>query len=114
MAFVNFRDSGLRPLVTFSGERDPLFPNVPTSKEIGVDVEVVEIRAWLAPKGTPKPILELIRNAISTVMQDPEIAQEMRTLGVVPVYGGYEVAQPMLDNLLHRVAPLVDKAKSVR
>ena len=114
MAFVNFRDSGLRPLVTFSGERDPLFPNVPTSKEIGVDVEVVDIRAWLAPKGTPKPILELIRNAISTVMQDPEIAQEMRTLGVVPVYGGYEVAQPMLDNLLHRVAPLVDKAKSVR
>lgn len=114
MAFVNFRDSGLRPLVTFSGERDPLFPDVPTSKEIGVDVEVVEIRAWLAPKGTPEPILEMIRNAISTVMKDPEIAKEMKALGVVPTYGNYDVAQPMLDNLLEQVTPLVDKAKQVR
>ena len=114
MAFVNFRDSGLRPLVTFSGERDPLFPDIPTSKEIGVDVEVVEIRAWLAPKGTPKPILEMIRNAISTVMEDPEIAHEMKALGVVPTYGNYDVAQPMLDNLLEQVTPLVEKAKQVR
>lgn len=114
MAFINFRDAGLRPLVTFSGARDPLFPDVPTSREIGVDVEVVEIRAWLAPKGTPKPILEIIRNAISTVMEDPEIAKEMNALGVVPTYGNYDVAQPMLDNLLEQVTPLVEKAKQVR
>ncbi len=113
MAFINFRESGLKPLVTFSGERDPLFPNVPTAKEIGVDVELVEIRVWLAPKGTPEPILNTIRTAIQTVMQDPEISGEMKKLGVVPKFGGEEVAQPMLDVLLQKVAPLVGKARNM-
>lgn len=113
MAFINFRESGLKPLVTFSGERDPLFPNVPTAKEIGVDVELVEIRVWLAPKGTPEPVLNTIRTAIQTVMQDPEISGEMKKLGVVPKFGGKEVAQPMLDVLLKKVTPLVGKARNM-
>lgn len=90
-----------------------MFPNVPTAKEIGVDVELVEIRVWLAPKGTPEPILNTIRTAIQTVMQDPEISGEMKKLGVVPKFGGEEVAQPMLDVLLQKVAPLVGKARNM-
>ena len=113
MAFVNFRESGLKPLVTFSGERDPLFPNVPTAKEIGVDVELVEIRVWLAPKGTPEPILNTIRTAIQTAMEDPEVSAEMKKLGLVPTFGGKEMAQPMLDILLEKVTPLVGKARNV-
>ena len=113
MAFVNFRESGLKPLVTFSGERDPMFPDLPTSKEIGVDVELVEIRVWLAPKGTPEPILETIRFAIKSVIDDPEIAKEMKALGVVPVYGDRDTAQPMLDKLLTAVTPLVAKARNM-
>ncbi len=113
MAFVNFKDSGLKPLVTFSAKRNPLFPNVPTAKEIGIDIELVEIRAWLAPKETPESILEKIRNAVKTAMQDPELAEEMNSLGVIPVYGGKEEAQPRLDKLLNAVMPLVDKVRSV-
>ncbi|MDA1067227.1 MAG: tripartite tricarboxylate transporter substrate binding protein [Verrucomicrobia bacterium] len=113
MAFVNFRDSGLKPLVTFSGKRDPMFPEVPTAKEIGIDVELVEIRVWLAPKGTPEPVLEMIRNALESVMTDPKIAEEMKSLGVVPEYGGREIAQPLLDVLLEKVAPLVGKARNM-
>lgn len=113
MAFINFKDSGLKPLVTFSGERDPIFPQVPTAKEIGVDVELVEIRVWLAPKGTPEPILNTIRTAIETAMHDPEISEEMRKLGVVPKFGSKEVAQPMLDVLLEKVSPLVGKARNM-
>jgi putative tricarboxylic transport membrane protein len=113
MAFVNFRESGLKPLVTFSGKRDPMFPEVPTAKEIGIDVELVEIRVWLAPKGTPESVLEMIRNALQTVMKDPKVAEEMNSLGVVPEYGGREVAQPMLDVLLEKVSPLVEKARNM-
>jgi tripartite-type tricarboxylate transporter receptor subunit TctC len=113
MAFVNFRESGLKPLVTFSGERDPMFPDVPTAKEIGIDVELVEVRIWLAPKGTPPAILETIRFAIKTAMSDPDVAKEMKSLGVVPVYGGKETVQPMLDELLEKVTPLVAKARNM-
>jgi putative tricarboxylic transport membrane protein len=113
MAFVNFKESGLRPLVTFSGKRDPLFKDVPTAKEIGVDVELVEIRVWLAPKGTPEAVLDTLRHAIKTVMDDPDIAKEMKGLGVVPVFGGAKAAQPMLEKLLLEVTPLVAKARNM-
>lgn len=112
-AFVNFGEAGLKPIVSFSPERDPLLPDVPTATEYGLDVQAVEIRVWVAPKGTPKPILEKMRSVIETVMSDPEIAAEMTALGVVPKFGTSEVAQPMLDRLLQKVSPLVDKARSL-
>jgi hypothetical protein len=57
--------------------------------------------------------LNILRNAIETVMKDPKISGEMKKLGVVPQFGGEEVAQPMLDVLLEKVTPLVGKARNM-
>ncbi len=112
-AFLNFGEVGLKPILSFSLERDPLMPDVPTAKEVGANFGLVETRIWVAPKGTPKPILETLRYAIRSVMEDPEISEEIRAFGVVPKYGRSEVCQPMLDELLQKVTPLVGKARSV-
>ncbi|MCZ6673568.1 MAG: tripartite tricarboxylate transporter substrate binding protein [Verrucomicrobia bacterium] len=111
-AFLNFEEVGLKPILSFSAERDPLMPDIPTAKEVGADFGLVEIRVWVAPKGTPEPILEVLRHAIRSVMEDPEISEEIRAFGVVPKYGTSEDVQPMLDELLEKVAPLVSKARN--
>ena len=40
---------------TRGGARSPIFPDVPTLKEKGADVVMVQWRSVLAPKGTPAP-----------------------------------------------------------
>ena len=48
----------LRVLAVTPGKRAPALPDTPTLKEAGVNVEVVNFYGLVAPKGTPKPVVE--------------------------------------------------------
>jgi tripartite-type tricarboxylate transporter receptor subunit TctC len=66
-------DAGtLRPIVTFSEERNQYLPDVPTALEEGYDVPVSQYRAIAAPKGTPEPALEKLREAVSAAFESEE------------------------------------------
>lgn len=60
------------PIVTFSQERSQYFPDVPTAVEAGYDYTVAQYRAVVAPKGTPAPVLDRLRQAFGTAFQAPE------------------------------------------
>ncbi|MBG6184999.1 tripartite-type tricarboxylate transporter receptor subunit TctC [Arthrobacter sp. CAN_A214] len=62
----------LTPIVTFSEERNQYLPDVPTAVEGGYDVPVSQFRAVAAPKGTPEPVLEELRTAISAAFETEE------------------------------------------
>lgn len=57
-------DSGkIRLLAVFSTGRHPFFPDIPTLKEVGVDVEQPSFGGLLAPKGTPVEIVAKLEQA---------------------------------------------------
>lgn len=61
-------------LAVSTPERSPQFPNVPTMAESGYPNTVVE--SWqgiLAPKNTPKEIVDKLHRDIATVMSDPHV-----------------------------------------
>jgi tripartite-type tricarboxylate transporter receptor subunit TctC len=60
------------PIVTFAQERSQYFPDVPTAREAGYDYTVAQYRAVVAPKGTPAPVLDRLRQACAAAFQDPE------------------------------------------
>ena len=47
-----------------TAKRSPLFPEVPTAKEIGYDVEFDLFRGLSVPKGTPAAIKEKLADAM--------------------------------------------------
>ena len=52
-------------------QRSPLLPNVPTAKE--ADLPEFKVSAWVAlfaPKGTPKPILDKLTDAVDRALDD--------------------------------------------
>ncbi len=106
-AFLLFKEAGLKPLVTFSEKRDPLLPHIPTSKEVGTDFSLGEVRVWVAPKGTPQAALNTIHEAVRIVMEDPTVKESIRQFGAAPVFGGSEVCQPLLDELSDRIASCI-------
>jgi tripartite-type tricarboxylate transporter receptor subunit TctC len=63
------------PIVTFSQERSQYFPDVPTAVEAGYDYTVAQYRAVVAPKGTPAPVLDRLRQAFGAAFQDPGYQQ---------------------------------------
>ena len=77
--------SGKARLLAVSGaHRAPQYPDVPTFKESGYDIEGTAWYALFAPAGTPKKIVdELARAAIDAVHQ-PDLRQKIEPLGLEP------------------------------
>jgi tripartite-type tricarboxylate transporter receptor subunit TctC len=68
------RSGKLRALGVSSRARSPLLPEVPTIDEAGLaGFEDVTWNAFLAPAGTPKPVLERLHREIARAVAVPEL-----------------------------------------
>lgn len=74
----------LRALAITSGARSPLFPDIPTFAEAGVQGVVAE-NWWgmFLPAGVPKAVVDSYHAALVKVMADPEVKEKFAGLGVV-------------------------------
>jgi tripartite-type tricarboxylate transporter receptor subunit TctC len=79
----------LVPVVMATDKRLPALPDVPTSIEAGFPT--VRSENWygvLAPKGTPRPIIEALDHAIAAAMSEPKVEESFTKLGVYIVKEG--------------------------
>src|SRR5436190_144465 len=84
MPFV--RDGRVRGLAVTALKRSPNAPDLPTVVEAGFPgFEATSWFALLAPKGTPKPILEQVRAEALKVLADPEMVKKVAVVGLEPV-----------------------------
>jgi tripartite-type tricarboxylate transporter receptor subunit TctC len=74
-------------LAVDAGKRLPLIPNVPTLSELGYKINITRSYFGIvAPAGTPKPILERLRNEMAAVINDPGFrAKHLTSRGHEPV-----------------------------
>jgi tripartite-type tricarboxylate transporter receptor subunit TctC len=75
------------PLAVMSPKRSPVLPNVPTISEAGYP-DILKNGSWggrqfvLAPKGTPRAIVDKLNAAINKALQDPEMKTKLAELGL--------------------------------
>ncbi|MCC7273955.1 MAG: tripartite tricarboxylate transporter substrate binding protein [Alphaproteobacteria bacterium] len=75
-------DAGqLRFLAVGTEKRSPEIPDVPTFKELGLDVVYAVVRGVMAPKATPEPVLATLDGACTKAVRDPVFAQSMKVQG---------------------------------
>lgn len=68
----------LRILAQASDKRSPLAPDVPTFKELGVDLTFASERGVIAPKNLPADINQKISHALAKIASDPEFQTKMQ------------------------------------
>ncbi|MBR0671606.1 Bug family tripartite tricarboxylate transporter substrate binding protein [Neoroseomonas soli] len=78
------RAGQLRFLASASPMRWPEFPEVPTMREAGYDVEIDSWLGVAAPRGTPRPIIERLEAAALAALRDPAVAEQIGATGVDP------------------------------
>lgn len=77
----------VRAIAVTSRTRNPVIPDVPTVIESGVKgFEVVGFYGFLAPKGTPKEVVDRLSKAFDRVLAQPEIREKMVSQGADPAY----------------------------
>jgi tripartite-type tricarboxylate transporter receptor subunit TctC len=76
----------VRALGTSGNTRSPILPDVPTIAEAGVPrFQATLWVGFMAPAGTPQPIVELLNREITKIVMRPDIKAAWEKQGVVPV-----------------------------
>jgi tripartite-type tricarboxylate transporter receptor subunit TctC len=64
----------LKPMAVSSATRNPILPDIPTLKELGLqDFEVTTWYAMWVPKGVPKEITDRLYQEVVKILQQPDI-----------------------------------------
>jgi tripartite-type tricarboxylate transporter receptor subunit TctC len=71
----------LRPLAVTDNQRDPAMKDVPTCKEAGVNVLYLMWRGVLAPKGTPRALVDKLAAAFKKMTEDKSVVPMINKLG---------------------------------
>ena len=85
-----------RLLAVSGATRDPAFPDVPTFKEQGYDMEGTGWYGLFAPAGTPQAAIDRLSRAAIAAIKDSGVNQKMLAIGLQPTgHGPAELARIM-------------------
>ena len=76
----------VKVLAAMSEKRYPSLDQVPTLKERGIDLSVDVWRGMAVAKGTPKDIVDALRQVAKTVAQDPKFQETLAKQNVTIAY----------------------------
>ncbi len=94
-------------------ERLESLPHVPTTKELGVDFIFSAWNAMVAPKGTPKEIVDKLSDALSKALDDATIKERYVELGSTAPQGadrGPAGLQKLVESEVARITPVLKEA----
>jgi tripartite-type tricarboxylate transporter receptor subunit TctC len=85
-AVTYIRGGNLRALGMFSSNRSSALPDVPTMMEAtGHDLPADIVNGFIAPAGTPGPVIEFLHRETVKVMSMPDTREKLATMGFDPV-----------------------------
>jgi tripartite-type tricarboxylate transporter receptor subunit TctC len=76
----------LRMLAVAMQDRHYLYPDVPTMKELKVNLDTGNWVGFIAPKGVPEAIIAKLDRAIEKALKSPEVVSAWREMGNVTTY----------------------------
>lgn len=84
------KDGRLRLLVVWGDKRMPSFPDVPTLREVGIDLAQTSPWGIVAPKDTDPAIVEKLHDVFKIAMETPEFAKILSSYDMTPEYRSSE------------------------
>ena len=86
-----------RMLAVAMEKRHPIFPDVPTFKELGFDMVSGAYRGIAVPKSTPEPLRKKLASMIDQINHDPAFIKKMEDNGFAMLNAPYG---PVLDKFM--------------
>ena len=108
--FAPLVESGkLRVLNTWGDQRLAKFPDVPTLKELGLDMVQNSPFGIGAPKGTPADVVKKLHDAFKTALEQDGYKTALARYDMVPIYMSSEGYRKFAQETFTREKALVEK-----
>jgi tripartite-type tricarboxylate transporter receptor subunit TctC len=109
LALPHVKAGKLRMLATWGARRLPAYPEVPTLKELGYDLEYYLWAGLFAPRGTPPTAIKVLRDATRQAVQDPDFRAAMEKAQTPIAYQDADEFRPWWDADAARLAAVIKK-----
>jgi tripartite-type tricarboxylate transporter receptor subunit TctC len=100
----------VRALAVTAQKRMPEFPDVPTMKEAGADVDAIIWTGVFAPKATPPHIVKKLEAEFMKISKLPDVSARLKAIGVDAVGTSTEEFTKILQSDITRWADVVKSA----
>lgn len=87
----------VRMLAVAQEERHPLFPDVPTFKELGIDMVGGAYRGIAVPKDTPEDVRQELSDIIGEINADPDFIKQMEDAGFAMLDVPYDEMEAFMN-----------------
>ena len=107
----NLAEAGkLKFIGVASQQRLAQFPNIPTISESGLPgFEFTAWFAFMAPQGTPKPIIDLLNSEVKKALLDKDVREKMLGQGLYPASNSPEELNQLIRKQLSSYGALIKK-----
>jgi tripartite-type tricarboxylate transporter receptor subunit TctC len=113
VASAHIKSGKLRPLAASGATRHPYFPDVPTLRELGYDVEYYLWIGLFAPKGIPANAMKALRDAVRAAVEDPAYKSAMEKIQVPVAYQDADEFKAWWDADAARLAAVIKRIGKV-
>lgn len=104
----------LRMLAVATDERLEAFPDVPTFKELGLDMVGGAYRGVAVPKDTPEETRQAISDAVDQINQDPAFIKQMSDAGFVVTNIPYAEVAAFMDTQKAEIGAVAEEMGIVK
>jgi tripartite-type tricarboxylate transporter receptor subunit TctC len=85
-SMAHIRSGKLRPLAVTSAKRADALPEVPTMKELGVDIDYGVWHGVFVAAKTPPEVVKVIRDAVRMAVADPDFVGALQKISAAVAY----------------------------
>jgi tripartite-type tricarboxylate transporter receptor subunit TctC len=86
-------------LCALADARNPLYPDVPTAKELGWDINFDKFFYFAFPNDTPDEIVAIFNKAVEKVTKNPQLLAEFEKLYLFPRYYDTDSSLEIMDRV---------------
>ncbi|WP_408011269.1 tripartite tricarboxylate transporter substrate binding protein [Pseudalkalibacillus sp. A8] len=105
-----YKDGSVRILGVMGEERSEALPDVPTFKEVGIDMVYGPFRGIAVPKDTPEDVVKALDEIYKNILTDEGFVKEMATAGYIVTYSDSAKFQETISNeydFIQKALPLL-------
>lgn len=96
-------------LAVAGGERNPAFPDVPTFKESGYEIEVGTWRGFMVPKDTPDDVVSKLDEIFTNAYNSDEFQEFLSTMNFGDGYLNAEDFAKLVQEQTEQYGPVISK-----
>lgn len=104
----------MKILAVATEKRWSTFPNVPTFKELGINLVEGALRGVAVPPKTPKNVCKVLENAFEKVNKNPEFRKKMEEMGFIVVDFGIEASKKMIAEKAKHYTSMAEDLKAAK